>query len=184
MGRKRKNQNIDLQNQRYGIFISENSYEIDQAYGRHYLEQDVNFIIKLYRVNVIETKAHKLYGQAKAKDKRFFSPIELYAMVNIEDNEQNYLGTDQGLTREDSGNLVVSVFLRELEEKNTEINRGDIIEYNLSGQRPRYYEVENAQNVVDSTSQTFAGMRPFWKRITAVPVKEDVTPYLADDKLV
>ena len=68
-------------------------------------------------------------------------------------------------------------------EKKIEIDRGDIIEYNMSGDRDRYYEVENAQNVVDSTSQTIAGFKPYWKQIIAVPVKEDITPYLKGDSL-
>lgn len=184
MGRKRKKQLFDREEDRYGLFMNENSYELDMMYGRHYQQQDVNFVIKVYRVNVIETKAHKLYGQAKAKDKRFFSPVELNAIVDIEDNEQTFLGNQQSLTREDSGNIVIGLYLKELEEKKTEINRGDIIEYNVSGDKPRYYEVENAQNVSDVTSQSIAGMRPYWKKVTAHPVKEDVTPYLADDKLV
>jgi hypothetical protein len=53
----------------------------------------------------------------------------------------------------------------------------------MSGNRDRYYEVENAQNVTDSTSQTIAGFKPYWKQITAVPVKEDITPYLKGDSL-
>ena len=53
----------------------------------------------------------------------------------------------------------------------------------MSGVRDRYYEVENAQNVVDATSQTIAGFKPYWKMITAVPVKEDITPYLKGDSL-
>ena len=184
MGRKRKNSQIDRENSRYGLFMSEDSYNLDIMYGRHYQEQDVNFFIKLYRVNIIDSKSHKLYGQAKPKDKRYFSPVELNAIVDVEDNEQNYMGDSISVVREDSGKLVIGIYLQELEEKKTEINRGDIIEYNVSGDKARYFEVENAQNVTDVTSQSIAGMRSYWKRVTAIPVKEDVTPYLAHDKLV
>ena len=53
----------------------------------------------------------------------------------------------------------------------------------MSGVRDRYYEVENAQNVVDATSQTIAGFKPYYKVITAIPIKEDITPYLKGDSL-
>ena len=63
-----------------------------------------------------------------------------------------------------------------------EIDRGDIIEYNMSGEKNRYYEVESANNVVDETSKTIGGFKPYWKRITGVPVKEDVVPFLSETK--
>lgn len=179
---KRKKQHIDRENNRYGLFMNENSFDLDIMLGRHYLNNDVVFIIKLYRINVIESKSHKLYGEAKPKDKKYFSPVELNIMFNITENQQTYYGNEQGLTREDSGNLIFGIYIKELEEKKTEINRGDIIEYNFSGDRPRYFEVENANNVVDTT-QTIANMKPYWKRITAVPVKEDITRFLNQDSL-
>ena len=82
MGRKRKNK-FDLENNRYGLFMTENSFELDIMYGRNFLDTDVNFFVKIYRVNIIKSKVHKLYGQAKAKDKKFFTPIEIHAMVDI-----------------------------------------------------------------------------------------------------
>lgn len=181
MGRKK--QHIDRENNRYGLFMNENSFDLEIMYGRHYLEQDVNFIIKLYRINIIESKTHKLYGEAKPIDKKYFSPVELNVMIDVDDNQQFFYGEEQGLTREDSGNLVIGIYLKELEEKRTEINRGDIIEYNFSGDKPRYFEVENANNVTDHTSQTIANMLPYWKRITAIPIKEDITRFLNQDSL-
>lgn len=181
MGRKRKKHMEDREENRYGLFMSENSFNLDIMYGRHYQEQDVQFTIKLYRVDVVKTKAHKLYGQAKSKDKRFFVPVELNAIVDVEDNRQEYLGGEQSLTREDISQIVIGIYLQELEEKKTEVNRGDIIEYNVSGDKARYFEVENAQNVSDVTSQTIAGMRPYWKKVTAVPIKSDIVAFLNGD---
>lgn len=72
---------IDLEENRFGLFISDESYELDIMYGRNYLESDVNFTIKLYRINLIETKSHPLYGQSKPENKKYFSPILINAMV-------------------------------------------------------------------------------------------------------
>lgn len=184
MPRKRKNESIDREERRYGLFVNNNSYDLEMMYGRHYQQQDVNFIITLYRVNIIETKAHKLYGQAKAKNKKYLAPVELNAIVDLDDNNQEYYGAEQGIVREDTAGINIGIYLKELEEKNTEINRGDIIKYNVSGDRDRYFEVDSAQNVSDVSSQSLAGMRAYWKLIRATPVKEDITQFLAGDKIV
>lgn len=184
MGRKRNKQFFDREENRYGLFMSENSFNLEIMYGRNYLKNDVVHEIKVHRINVIESKTHKLYGQAKSKDKKFMIPVKITAMVGVEDSEQKFYGEGEGgIARDDTGILNFGVYLQELEEKNIEVNRGDIVEYNMSGENPRFYEVEKANNVTDTTSQTIAGFKPYWKLIVGVPVKEDVTPYLLQDKL-
>ena len=44
----------------------------------------------------------------------------------------------------------------------------------MSGEKNRFYEVENANNVTDETTKTIGGFKPYWKRVTAVPVRSDV----------
>lgn len=184
MGRKRKKQFFDRDENRYGLFMSEESFDLDVMYGRHYIENDVVFKFNLYRINVIESKSHKLYGQAKAKDKKYFTPIELHGIVDVNDGDlSNYGSGDGGIVREDTGELQIGVYLDELKEKQTEVNRGDMIAWNQSGEKIRYYEVVNSQNVTDQTQNTIAGMKSYYKLITATPIKEDVTQYLAKDKL-
>jgi len=184
MSRKRKQQFSDSEENRFGLFMNKNSFNLEIMYGRNYLEQDVLHELKVHRINIIESKVHNLYGQAKAKDKKFMPPVTINVMINVEDEKQAYYGNSQGgIVREDTGDLIFGVYLEELKEKNLEINRGDIVEYNMSGERPRYYEVEDAQNVTDVTSQTIAGMLSYWKRVISVPVKEDVTPFLIGDSL-
>ena len=184
MGRKRKNQAIDREEQRYGLFMNETSFNTDIMFGRNYMKTDVVHQIKVYKVNIIETKTHDLYGQSKSSDKKYFAPVAVNGMITVEDQQQEYYGESKGgIVRDDTGPITIGIYLDELKEKKLEIDRGDIIEYNMSGVRDRYYEVENAQNVVDATSQTIAGFKPYWKMITAVPVKEDITPYLKGDSL-
>jgi hypothetical protein len=173
---KKYKKHIDLENERYGLFMNENSFNLEKMYGREYLKKDVNFFITLYRINIITTKTHALYGQTKAKDKEFLVPIKLNAMVNIEDRTQDtYGGDESGLVRDDSGNIRIGIYLDELNEKGVEINRGDIIGYNQSGDIERYFEVYDANNVIDTTSQTIGGFKPYWKQVYASPVKEDVS---------
>jgi len=180
---KKKKQIINLEDQRMGLFMNENSFNLDVMYGRNYLQTDNIQEFILHKVNIIETKVHPLYGQAKASDKKFFSPIKLRGMITIEDGKQQYYGNNPGgITRDDTGNIRIGIYLKELEEKQIEIDRGDIIEYNMSGQKNRYYEVESANNVTDETKKTIGGFKPYWKLVIGVPVKEDVVPFLNEIK--
>ena len=172
---KKKQQNIDLEQHRYGLFMSEESINLDIMYGRDYLLKDNVQEITLYRINILDTKTHKLYGQSKPTDKKYMSPIIISAMVTVEEAEQKlYGGTDAGITRDDTGNLKIGIYLQELKEKNTEINRGDIVMYNMSGTKNRYYEVVSANNVTDTTKKTIGGFVPYFKTVIATPVKSDV----------
>ena len=178
----KKKKNIDLENQRYGLFMSEDSFDLDVMYGEHYLQSDVNYFVYLHKVNIVTSKSHDLYGQAKAKDKNYFPPIKINCMINVDNNENVFYGNNEGgIVRDDTGAIRVSIYVNELERKDVEIDRGDIIEWNQSGKRARYYEVESAQNVFDVTSQTIAGFKPYWKQIVANPIKEDITPFLNKD---
>lgn len=181
---KKKKQHIDLENERYGLFMTEESFKLDVMYGRNYFETDNHQEFILHRINTIESKSHDLYGQSKAKDKVFLPPVKLIGSVNVDNAEQSYYGGENsgGITREDTGKLKIGIYLDELEEKQVEINRGDIVAYNFSGEHTRYYEVEYAENIVDKSERTIGGFKPYWKAITAVPVKEDVVPFINEKK--
>lgn len=180
---KKKKQIIDIENQRMGMFMTNNSFDLDVMYGRNFLETDNSQFVIIHKINIIETKSHALYGQTKSKDKKFMSPVRINVMVNIEDSKQeNYGGNPGGIVRDDTGNISFGVYLKELEEKQIEIDRGDIIQYNLSGEKNRYYEVDNANNVTDETKKTIGGYKSYWKRVTGTPVKEDIVPFLSEVK--
>lgn len=180
---KKKKQITNIEDNRMGLFMSENSFDLDVMYGRNYIQTDNAQTIILHKINIIETKSHSLYGQSKTKDKKFMTPVTLSVMITIEDGKQeNYGGNLGGIARDDSGNISFGIYIKELEEKNIEVDRGDIIEYNMSGEKNRYYEVESANNVNDETKKTIGGFKPYWKRISGVPVKEDVVPFLNETK--
>jgi len=180
---KKKKQIIDLENQRMGLFMTNNSFDLDVMYGRNFLSTDNAQEVIVHKINIIETKVHNLYGQAKTKDKKFMPPVRISAMVTVEEGKQDYYGSNPGgIVRDDSGNISFGVYLKELEEKKIEIDRGDYIEYNMSGSKNRYYEVESANNVSDETKKTIGGFKSYWKHVVAVPVKEDVLPFLNETK--
>ena len=180
---RKKKQVINLEDDRFGLFMTDNSFDLDVMYGRNFLQTDNAQEVIIHKINIIDTKSHSLYGQAKAKDKKFMKPVRISVMVNIDNGQQEYYGAAQGgISRDDTGIISFGVYLKELEEKKIEIDRGDIVEYNMSGEKNRYYEVESANNITDETKKTIGGFKPYWKRITGVPVKEDVIPFLYETK--
>jgi hypothetical protein len=180
---KKKKQIEDIQDQRYGLFMTQNSFDLDIMYGRNYLQTDNVQTVIIHRININQTEVHKLYGQAKTKDKKFLPPVKLSVMVDVEDGKQEFYGPNPGgIVRDDTGSIRFGVYLKELEEKQVEVNRGDFIEYNMSGEKRRFYEVSSANNVTDETKKTIGGFKTYWKLVTGVPVKEDVVPFLNETK--
>lgn len=175
----KKNKNINLESERYGLFMSNESFDLDIEYGRDFLKQDNVQYVTIYKVDIIKSKSHTLYGQSKAKDKIFFTPVKINVMIIIEPSTQEYYGdNDGGITREDTGKLIFGVYEKELNEKKLTINRGDYVGYNLSGEKERYYEIENSNIINDTSDKTIAGFKPYYRKIIAVPVKEDVLPLI------
>lgn len=173
---KKKKDHIDFEEERYGMFMNDNSYDLDVMYGREYLKTDSPFFVTYYKINQTKSRVHSLYGEAKPTDKKFFSPIKLNVMVDIEDGDMKWM-SETGIGRDDVGTLVFGIFEEELKEKQLEITLGDYVSYNVSGQRERFFEISKADYVADSSSKTRGGFRSgYWKKIEAIPVKEDVVP--------
>jgi len=174
---KKKKQNIDLEQDRYGAFMSDNSFDLEVMYGREYLKTDMPFVVKYYRIDIIKTKVDELYDESKPADKKFFPPVKLNVMLEIEDGETKFL-SENGIPRNDTGHLKFGVFQKELDEKKVEVSRGDYVSFNYSGENERFYEIDEADNINDTTSKTIAGYKPFYRLITATQVKEDVLPFI------
>lgn len=157
---------------RVSLFYSDSRIKQESIYSRFYLKRDLNQVITLYRVSYVENKKRNIYGETKAKDKVFQTPVNLTAMVNLGDTEHEYL-SGNGIRREDVTEVIVGVFLDELKEHNIEINAGDYFKYNPDGEKFRYFEITNPNYVNYSTGQTLAGIKPLYRRFTARPVRED-----------
>jgi len=172
---KKKKDIVNQVENRYGLFVNHQSNNLDILYGQQFIKNDNVHEVFLFKINIVESKSHGLYGQAKSKDKVYSKPIRLHVMPTMDENKQEQYG-GSGLIREDTGDLEFGVYMKELQELNVDIDRGDIIRYNLSGQKNRFYEVTNARNVNDTPEFSFGGFYTYWKKITATPVKDDVLP--------
>lgn len=172
--KKRKIKDIENTSSKYGLYFDDNMLDLELEYRMDYISNDINHTIKYYELDIVNTEKHKLYGESKPTSKKFKNPVEINILPSIEDNKQAFYGNiDNGIIREDSGNLTCMIFIKELENKNVTIKRGDIITYNLSGLKNRMYEIIFADNVSDVTSKTLGGFIPIFKKVIGSPVKED-----------
>lgn len=160
-------------NSRVGLFYSKDSFNLDIEYSRHYVKTDLNMKFDLYRVNHTKTKKNNIYGETKASQKTFLPSIELYGMINLSANDNRNLNGN-GIRREDVGEVTILIFKKELDENDVQLNSGDYIAYYPDGEKLRYFEITNPNFVDYSTGQTRGGLESIYKRITAIPVREDV----------
>ena len=161
------------ENDRLNLFYNKDSFNLDIEYSLHYIETDLNMEFTLYRVNYRKTKSNNIYGETKAKDKTFLEGVKLHGIINIAPSENSNYG-DSGIRREDVGEIMIGVYKRELEKNDVTINAGDFIMYRPDGEKMRYFEIKNPNYVDYSTSQTRMGIKSVYKRMIAVPVREDV----------
>ena len=79
--------------------------------------------------------------------------------------------SDKGIYNESIGSFEFGVYLQELEEKNTEIKRGDFVKY-FDGEKERFFEVSKSTNIKSNNS--ILGYKPIYTLVSAVYVKENV----------
>jgi hypothetical protein len=71
------------------------------------------------------------------------------------------------------GNIRISVYQSHLDELGIEVDFGDYIGYYETEKRVRYYSVANDGRVVSDNKHTYAGYKPFYRTIVAVPVNDN-----------
>lgn len=157
---------------RIGKFFGSTDYQLDISMGEEWLYGDMNFIVVLYRVDKMKTKTDDVYGEALKDGIKFLPPIELKGYVQITAPENKNLGNTK-INQNEPGNLRFSIYQKQLDELNTEIEFGDYLAYYETEDRIRYYTVVNDGRVVSDNKHTYAGYKPYYRTILASPVIDD-----------
>lgn len=170
MASKKIKQHLPLN--RIDKFFNESEFDLEIQMGREWLEGDLNTIVVLFRIDLNKTITDDLYGESKTK--HYHTPVEL--RVRIDSMEEGELETrDNGVSaRESQIKMSFSVFMAELEEKNCEVSRGDMIGYNDGIKGMRYFEIFNADNRNISLNKTILGYKSYWRRISCILIDSDV----------
>ena len=154
---------------RIGKFFGAEDFTLEQDFGSEWLHNDMNFTLVLYRVDRYKTKTDDVYGETVSDGVKFLPPVEFKGYVQIMAPENKNLGNSK-INQIEPGNMKVSVYQRDLDELEVDINSGDYIGYYETENKVRYYTVNNDGRVTSDNKHTYGGFKPFYRTIMASPV--------------
>jgi hypothetical protein len=154
---------------RIGKFFGVEDFKLQQDFGTEWLHGWMNFTLVLYRVDRYKTKTDDVYGETVSDGIKFLPPVEFKGYVQIMAPENKNLGNSK-INQIEPGNMKVSVYQRDLDELEVDINNGDYIGYYETEDKVRYYTVNNDGRVTSDNKHTYGGFKPFYRTIMASPV--------------
>ena len=154
---------------RIGKFFGAEDFKLQQDFGTEWLHGWMNFTLVLYRVDRYKTKTDDVYGETVSDGIKFLPPVEFKGYVQIMAPENKNLGNSK-INQIEPGNMKVSVYQRDLDELEVDVNNGDYIGYYETEDNVRYYTVNNDGRVTSDNKHTYGGYKPFYRTIMASPV--------------
>lgn len=160
---------------RNSLFFSETDFLFEQEIAMNYIEQDVNQVVTLYRVDRTKTMVDDLYGETISKHIAYKEPVELNVLYTI-DKPKNmvYDKTQQVGNYKLVGNIKINVFIKTLEENNVDITYGDFIGVDVTPTQTLYFEVTNDGKMDFDNSHTMYGYKPYYRTIMGAPVDKNI----------
>lgn len=168
------NTNIRRKNpiKRNNKFFSEEDFNLEMEFTTEYMEQDANQTIILYQVDYEKTMVNDIYKEASKENLRFKTPVEITVIYDLQDSETKAYreNMSKGIYVK-PGKLTFSVLLKELEENNCDINRGDYIGIIISEDKMIYYVVtDDGKMASTSNKNTLYGKKIFYRTCQAAYV--------------
>ena len=158
---------------RVNKFFSGEDYRIDIEMGREGIEGDNNFTVILYKVDREMTTTDDIYGEAGSDEIRYHPPVELIVMPTFEEAENKTYNNNGSLQYLETGNLSFSIYSAQLEELETDIDKGDYIGYAVSSTEMVYYNVGNDGRKNWDNKHTILGFKGAYRTVTCSPVDEN-----------
>ena len=156
---------------RLGKFFSQDDFDINIQMGEEYLHGDLNIKLVLYRVDKNKTSTDSVYAEAGKDDIKYLPPIEFNGLVKI-DEPKNATYKNGILRYQEPGNMVISVYIKHLNELNIDIRYGDYIGYQDSEDKVRFYTVVNDGKITSDNKHKMFGFKPHYRTITCTIVQE------------
>jgi len=153
-------------------FFSEEDFQLEQDFGMEYMS-DINQTVILFRVDKQRSLNDDLYGEAKKDEIKFFPPVEIQGVVEIEDPENGSYNNNGSSRLLESGNLNLSVYQKHLDEMDVDINYGDYLGYAINETTVRYFSVSNDGKVNYNNANMIGGYKSAYRVISAVIVDDN-----------
>lgn len=146
----------------------ENNFFLDLS--KEYSNSSAIAKVVLYRIDIKNTKSHKLYGETKSKNKTYLPPIELNITIIDFEIDTNFK-SKEGIQSQMVNKFKFGIYKDELNNKNCEIKRGDFITY-FDGETERSFEINDVSNIASKNS--LLGYKPNSLIIDCTMVLSDV----------
>lgn len=160
---------------RNNLFFSETDFLFEQEVAMNYIEQDVNQIITLYRVDRTKTTVDDLYGETLSKHIAYKEPVELNVAYSIEKAKNMSYDKVQNVGNYKLvGNIKINVFLKTLDDNNVDISFGDFIGVNVTPTQTLYFEITNDGRMDFDNAHTIFGYKPYYRTILGTPVDKNI----------
>ena len=156
---------------RLSKFFSQEDFDLQIGIGQEYLHGDLNMKLVLYRVDKQKTDKDDVYGEVGFDEIKFFSPIEFNALVKI-DSPKNSTYKGGMLRYNEPGNMMLSVYIKHLDDLKIDIKYGDYIGYPESEDKLRYYTVTNDGKVTSDNKHNLFGFKPYYRTISCAIAQE------------
>lgn len=157
---------------RLSKFFSEDDFNLHIQMGQEYLTGDINMKLVLYRVDRTKTVNDDVYAETGKDQIVTLPPIEFNGLVRIVEAENKSYKSGY-LRYLEPGNMVVSVYVKQLTDLGIDIRFGDYIGYPDSETRIRYYTVSNDGKVNADNKHHHFGYKPSYRTIICVPTQEN-----------
>jgi len=132
---------------RLNKFFDQGDFDLNIQMGQEYLNGDINMRLVLYQVDRARTETDDVYAEVGKDQMKFKSPVEFNGLVQIATAETK--SYKSGLLRFlEPGNMLVSIYIKELNDLGIDIRFGDYIGYPESETKVRFYTVVNDGKVV------------------------------------
>lgn len=156
-------------------FFGSDDFNLEMEFAKEYLEQDANQTIILYRVDYSKTKVNDIYKEAQKDAIRFYSPIELPVIYEIDDAELKAYGNKiQKGVYSQTGKLKFSILISTLEEYDCDISRGDYIGVQIDSTHREYFTVTDDGRVNSMSNKfTMFGTKPFARTIECASIDKN-----------
>jgi hypothetical protein len=163
------NRNKKIPINRLSRFYDEDDFRLELDMAREVIEEDLNTVLVLFRIDRNRSSTDDVYGESDASDIRFLPPVELKAIISLEQAENKVYG-NSGLRYQEYGNLTFQVLETHLNDKNVDIMYGDIIGYSDYEDNIKYFEVADDGKINSDNQHTHYGYKKYFRTVKCVTI--------------
>lgn len=161
--------NESVANERLNLFYDEDDFKVDMEMADEYVKNDLNVTVVLFRVDKAKTNTDDIYGESDPRDVRYLPPVELkVANLKIDEAENKAYNPNSTIRYQQYGNLIFHVFIQELQDKNVDIEYGDVVGYSDKESNFKYWVVQNDGKITADNKHTRFGYKGYYRSIVCV----------------